>query len=494
MRVLIFDDEDAIGRLIVKTATMAGFDATSVTDAASFAARLRTDSPNVVLLDLQLGETDGVAQLRMLADRKFPGSIVLMSGFDARVLATARGIGHSLGLKVVGVLEKPLRLAQLEQVLDRLMQATTPLTLDRLRCAIANDEMCLEFQPIVSRTPKKLQKLEALIRWDHPTLGRIPPGDFVPLAESDVATIDALTDWVLGAATESYQVLAELGITVPLSINMSAQNLRDLTLPDRVEKRLRAGNMPARHLQIEITESAAFADATRTMEILSRLRLKGVALSMDDFGTGYSSLKLLQQMPFSEIKIDRSFVTDLTTSKDSRAITKSIIDLATNMELTCVAEGVETEQVAAQLEQLGARNLQGYLVARPMPVESVATWLAFWDRSALPPLLKQAASAAYEPTAVSADALNLPVPSGHLIVERRSEGLRLPPRQLQVMQLLSEGLAVKEIARNLSLGTGTVKVHLSLAYSALGARNRIEAIIRAGPLLRPPGAPLGAAA
>jgi EAL domain-containing protein (putative c-di-GMP-specific phosphodiesterase class I)/DNA-binding NarL/FixJ family response regulator len=494
MRLLIFDDEDAIGRLIVKAATMAGFDAASVTDAATFAARLRTDPPNVVVLDLQLGDTDGVAQLRILAERKFPGSVVLMSGFDARVLATARGIGQSLGLKVVDMLEKPLRLAQLEQVLDRLNQVTTPLTLDRLRRAIANDEMCLEFQPIVSRTPKKLQKLEALIRWDHPTLGRIPPGDFIPLAESDVATIDALTDWVLGAATESYQVLAELGITVPLSINVSAQNLRDLTLPDRVEKRLRGGNMPARHLQIEITESAAFTDAVRTMEILSRLRLKGVALSMDDFGTGYSSLKLLQQMPFSELKIDRSFVTDLTTSKDSRAITKSIIDLAANMELTCVAEGVETEQVAAQLEQLGARNLQGYLVARPMPVESVPTWLAFWDRSSTAPRLGLGASATDEPTAAPTNARNVSAPAGRLTGERRPEGLHLPPRQLQVMQLLSEGLAVKEIARALSLGTGTVKVHLSLAYSALGARNRIEAIARAGPLLRPLGGLVGAAA
>jgi EAL domain-containing protein (putative c-di-GMP-specific phosphodiesterase class I) len=117
------------------------------------------------------------------------------------------------------------------------------------------------------------------------------------------------------------------------------------------------GGMPARHLCLELTESAVFKDAARSMEILSRVRLKGMQLSIDDFGTGYSSLKLLRQMPFSEIKIDRSLVNDVTTSRDSRAIVKSIIDLTANMEMGCVAEGVETEETAELLQQLGACDL-----------------------------------------------------------------------------------------------------------------------------------------
>ena len=166
----------------------------------------------------------------------------------------------------------------------------------------------------------------------------------------------------------------------PLAVNISAGNLHDLTLPDRLEQRLRAGAMPARHLCLEITESVAFKNAARTMDVLSRVRLKGMQLSLDDFGTGYSSLKMLRQMPFTEIKIDQSFVADATTSRDSRAIVKSIIDLAANMDMACVAEGVETEDTAALLEQLGVRDLQGYLIARPMPLAAVPAWLASWTQ------------------------------------------------------------------------------------------------------------------
>jgi EAL domain-containing protein (putative c-di-GMP-specific phosphodiesterase class I) len=380
MRVLIFDDDAAIGRLVARIATMLGMEAVAVTDAETFAQRLEADPPQVIVLDLQLGDTDGVEQLRLLAARQYSGALVLMSGFDARVLASARAVGQSLGLKVESVLEKPLHVADVEKVFERLQSAAQPLSAERLREAIANDELSLDFQPVVTRNPRALKKLEALVRWNHPVAGRIPPGAFVPVAEGDRATIDALTDWIVSAAVKAYQVLAEFGISVPLAVNISTQNLHDLTLPDRLERCLRAGGMPARHLCLEITESAAFEDVARTMDILSRLRLKGMALSIDDFGTGYSSLKMLRQMPFSEIKIDRSFVTDVTTSRDSRAIVKSIIDLAANMEMGCVAEGVETEATAALLEQLGVPTLQGYLIARPMPAAAVPAWLASWTQ------------------------------------------------------------------------------------------------------------------
>jgi len=302
------------------------------------------------------------------------------------VLGTARALGQSLGLTVEGVLEKPLRVADLEQLLEQVRSTSQSLSIERLLRAIADDELVLEFQPVVSRRPNVLNKLEVLVRWDHPVIGRLPPGAFLPLAEGDTPTIDALTEWVVGAAVDAYQGLVALGISVPLAVNISAGNLHDLTLPDRLEQRLRAGGMPARHLCLEITESVAFKNAACTMDILSRVRLKGMQLSLDDFGTGYSSLKMLRQMPFSEIKIDQSFVADVTASRDSRAIVKSIIDLAANMDMACVAEGVETEDTAALLEQLGVHDLQGYLIARPMPLSAVPAWLASWtqERSDIP--------------------------------------------------------------------------------------------------------------
>lgn len=469
-RVLVFDDDAAIGRLAVRVATMAGMEAVAVTDAAAFSERLDTFSPQVVLLDMQLGATDGVEQLRLLAERQYGGLLVLMSGFDARVLGTARVLGQNLGLKVEAMLEKPLRVAQLEDVLQRVDYVGQAPSTGRLLQGIANEELSLDFQPVVSRKPKTLKKLEALVRWDHPLIGRISPDTFLPIAESDTAVIDAMTDWIVSSAVEAYQILGQLGMTVPIAVNMSTQNLHDLTVPDRLEQRLRAGNMPPQHLSLEITESAAFKDAAVTMDILSRIRLKGMPLSIDDFGIGYSSLRMLRQMPFTEIKIDRSFVSDVTTSRDSRAIVKSIIDLATNMEMGCVAEGVEDEETAELLEQLGACDMQGFLIAQPMPIEAVPAWQAIWLRNGLP----LPRGGGVEPALVRGAEGFGAEPGGET---------RLSPRQLEVMQLLSEGCSVKEIARRLDLGMGTVKVHLSLAYSALGARNRIEAVVRAKGML-----------
>ncbi len=480
-RVLVFDDDAAVGRLAVRVATMAGMTALAVTDPVSFAQRLRTQPPQVVLLDLQLGETDGVEQLRLLAERQYGGMLVLMSGFDARVLGTARALGQSLGLKVEAVLQKPLRVAELEAVLRRVNAAGQSPSAERLLTAIANDELVLDFQPVVSRKPRLLKKLEALVRWEHPTSGRIPPADFLPMVESNTGVIDALTDWVVGAAVEAHQVLAELGVSVPIAVNMSTQNLHDLTVPDRLEQRLRAGGMPARHLCLEITESAAFKDASLTMDILSRVRLKGMQLSIDDFGTGYSSLKVLRQMPFTEIKIDRSFVGDATTSRDSRAIVKSIMDLAANMEMGCVAEGVETEETADLLETLGSCDMQGYLIARPMPVEAVPAWLATWMQGSKTAPRSQAPDAAVPVLAMADGAAEIgAAPPEHRPVE---DVPRLSPRQLQVMHLLSDGCSVQEIARRLDIGIRPVKVDLALAYTTLGARNRVEALIRAQGLL-----------
>jgi EAL domain-containing protein (putative c-di-GMP-specific phosphodiesterase class I)/CheY-like chemotaxis protein len=380
MHVLIFDDEVGIGRLVTRIATKLGMDSVAVTDTRAFEEHLRNDPPSVVLLDLQLGSTDGVAQMRLLADMRYDGALVLMSGFDTRVLTTARSVGQSLGLKVESVLQKPLRVAEVVQVLGHLRSAAQAFSTERLLAAIANDELVLDFQPIVSYKTKKLKKLEALVRWEHPTAGRISPDKFVPLAESDAVVIDALTDWVVGAAVRAHQELARLGVSVPIAVNISTRNLHDLTFPDRIEQQLRAGGVPPGHLCLEITESTAFRDPARTMGILSRIRLKGMNLSIDDFGTGFSSLKMLRQMPFCEIKIDRSFVTDATTSRDAWAIVKSIVDLAANMEMGCVAEGVETKESAELLERVGACNIQGYFIARPMPVAAIPAWQGNWTQ------------------------------------------------------------------------------------------------------------------
>ena len=188
-----------------------------------------------------------------------------------------------------------------------------------------------------------------------------------------------MVDWTFGAVAEAWQTLGRLGVATQVATRIFSQNLDDLELPERLEAQLQRAGMAAERLWLDVPESAAFHDTARVMATLGRLRLKGVQLAIDGFGTGYSSLKLLRQMPFCAIRIDRSFVADLTASRDSRAIVKSIIGLAANMEMESVAAGVETEATARLLEEFGVSALQGRLIAPPMPAEAVPGWLAVWQ-------------------------------------------------------------------------------------------------------------------
>jgi EAL domain-containing protein (putative c-di-GMP-specific phosphodiesterase class I)/ActR/RegA family two-component response regulator len=376
MRLLVFDDDEALGRLVARVADIAGLQATAVSEAEPFRQALRTEKPDVVVLDLQLGPTDGVEQVRYLADQDYRGSLVLMSGFDARVLETAGALARGLRLSVEAVLQKPVHVQELEQLLRKLrLRQPTP---DSLRAAIVHGQLVLEFQPVVTRQPRRLRLLESLVRWDHPELGRLNPAEFVAMAESDPAAIDALTDWVLQHAIAAWARLESAGVRVPFAVNVSSHNLLDQSLPDRVDGWLRQAGMPAEMLCLEVTEGAAFNDPNLTMAVLSRLRLKGVQVALDDFGTGYASLRLLRQMPFGVIKIDQSFVQDMLESRDSDTIVKCIVDLARNMDMESIAEGVESEAVALRLEQMQVSALQGHLIAPAMPVERVADWLRAW--------------------------------------------------------------------------------------------------------------------
>lgn len=375
MRALVLDDDPAIGRLVRAIADPVGFHTELTTDACEFRSSYKTGMPDVVVLDLQIGATDGVEQLRFLSREGYRNPLVLMSGFDDRVLATTEHLARSMGLRAVAALSKPLRAADLARVLEEIKLALEPVSENQVLDAVRNNELLLEYQPIVSRDRTTVRWLEALARWDHPRHGRLAPDRFVPIAERSVSIMDAFTDWVVGAAARQHRQLRVIGLGAPIAVNVSGKNLNDITFPDRLYQILQEEGVPAGEFCVELTETAAALDPAKTMDILARLRLKGIHVALDDFGTGYSSLKQLRQLPFSALKIDRSFIVDLATSRDSMVIVKSIIDLARNLELETVAEGVETEEVATRLAALGADGLQGYLIARPLPPSQLAGWL-----------------------------------------------------------------------------------------------------------------------
>ena len=334
-----------------------------------------TRRPDAVFLDLQLGETDGVEQLRFLSVKGYDSPLVLMSGYDCRVLATTEQLARKIGLKPIAALSKPVRADELRTVLRRIRQLALPLSEARLLEAIHGDELALEYQPIVSGDRTKVRWLEALVRWQHPDRGRLSPDLFIPIAERSTEVIGALTEWVVRAAAKQCGCLRAIGIRAPMAINVSGRNLHHIAFADLVDTCVRDAGVSPGDFSIELTETAAALDPVMTMDILTRLRLKGFHLELDDFGTGYSSLKQLRQLPFSALKVDRSFVADVVTSRDSFAIVKSTIDLAHNLELESVAEGVETEDIAQCLVNLGADALQGYLIAPPLPAEQLAAWL-----------------------------------------------------------------------------------------------------------------------
>lgn len=240
--------------------------------------------------------------------------------------------------------------------------------------ALSNGEVSVHYQPKIDLRTGSVVGAEALARWEHPRHGFVPPSFFVALAESS-GLIDRLTQCVIATVARQGSLLRHGEDAINIAVNVSAQNLANLDFPDQFEATCARHGYSCRDTTIELTESAT-QTVEHLLDTLTRLRLRGTRLSLDDFGTGYSSLVQLHQLPFSEMKIDRSFVIGMETSKDCRTIVRSIIDLAHNLDLEVIAEGVETAAALDQLRDFGCDLAQGYYIGRPMPLEAFQDWLA----------------------------------------------------------------------------------------------------------------------
>lgn len=372
--ILAIDDEPAFLDIIQKVAKSAGFLATTTTDPTVFCTMLVTQPPSVVLLDLQMPDCDGIELLHALAEAHCRAKIILMSGFDPRVLSLARGIGDDLGLEMGEPLQKPLRPAELRQVLSKIRSKTFLPDAIALQDALDNHQLELFYQPIVTLGSGRTTGFEALIRWRHPEFGIVMPYQFIPLAEK-TDLINPLTDRVLDLAAAQIADWRPLGIDPFVSVNVSAANIV-ADLPDRLVRLCTRHAIPPRQLRLELTETAAMGNPALMLEILTRVRLKGFQLAIDDFGTGYSSLVQLHRLPFTELKIDQSFVRDMSSSAEANLIVGTIISLGHSLHLELIAEGIETEDLMARLVSMGCETGQGYFFNRPMPANEVPAWLA----------------------------------------------------------------------------------------------------------------------
>ncbi len=243
-----------------------------------------------------------------------------------------------------------------------------------LRRAIDQEELVLHYQPKADVRTGSVCGAEVLCRWQHPRLGLLGPDRFIPAAE-ETGLIEPLTQYVLDHALAQSRLWHLAGWDMPISVNVGAQCLHDPTFPDQVARVLERHDRPVDVLTLEITESAIIADPHRATDVLLRLRELGVRLSIDDFGTGYSSIAYLRTMPVHEMKIDRSFTTNMRSDANSGAITRSLLGLAHNLELQVVAEGVEDEETWTALAALGCDIVQGYHLSKPLPADEFAAWL-----------------------------------------------------------------------------------------------------------------------
>lgn len=390
-RLLILDDDAMIGQTIRAIAESAGLVARFTSSHTEFFAELESWQPTHIALDLIMPEMDGVQVLGELAKRGCIASIIVTSGVGHRVLDAAGRSASEHGLSIAGVLSKPFSPSALRSMLGsqgpskpaaspaRPASASSEITAEELDVAIRGSQLFVAYQPKIICESGALAGFEALVRWTHPERGFIPPDRFIPLAESS-GLIDPLTDYVLERSLAWFcgNFLAaghgDSKHPITLSVNISAKTLADRGFVERALQSCQNIGLAPSRLIFELTETSAMEDPVASLDLLTRLRMKGFQLSIDDFGTGFSSMLQLARLPFSEIKVDKSFVMNAASSQESRVVIKSVVDLGRSMGLRSTAEGVEDAFSLEYLRHVGCDLAQGFHIGRPMEGDAALAW------------------------------------------------------------------------------------------------------------------------
>lgn len=384
--ICIIDDDQQTAEMLAEFVRLSGFESIAYTRAEDFFGHYeRCANTSALLLDLNMPEMDGIEVMRRLALLGDAPPLILISGYDKGVLHSAEYLAQAHSLKILASLTKPISFTELQNILAALANLTTStmaITLDRqpftltaedLEHAIATRQLTLHYQPQIDIRTGALTGLEALCRWQHPQHGLIFPDAFIPLAETNGLMSD-LTSLVIRLVVEQTALWKKSGFMAQVSVNISADNITSLTLPEQLSTMLKENRLDPAILTLEITESALMGELVTSLDILTRIRMKGIELSIDDFGTGYSSLSQLHRIPFTELKIDKSFVLKMARENEARAIVKTCIMLGHELNMLVVAEGVETAEIFELLKSMGCDIAQGYHIARPMPANNLLPW------------------------------------------------------------------------------------------------------------------------
>jgi len=337
--------------------------------------------PTTIFLDLELRDCDAVEALHALAARACKATVVLIGMADSRVLAATRKIGENKGLTMADCIAKPIDLDEVRTTLTHLRREDRRIQKDDIESALESEQFIAFYQPIVSIAESGgwvIDRLEALVRWHHPSLGIVMPDEFITQAEQ-CGLIGQLTEQVLKQTLQRMTEWQSAGFDLKCSINLPPSLVTDLEFPDRVAGAIAEHQIEPGRISLELTETATMQDESAAMDILTRLRVKGIGLSLDDFGTGYSSLTRLYQMPFEEMKIDRSLGMNVPRSREANTIVSSLIELAHNLGLKVCTEGVETRAGLDLLEVLNSDSCQGFFISRALPPAEICSFVEHWN-------------------------------------------------------------------------------------------------------------------
>lgn len=387
--LLLVDDDPFMLGMLSRMLRSMGYTMIGIAGSAAAALTLLSDGRtvvDVVICDLNMPDIDGLEFLCRLGESNFRGNVIVLSGEGPRIIHAVRKLLAARPLLILGALEKPAGRAALRVLLDRWQPMASPaaqvpqpaFTAAELFAAQRDEQWVLHFQPKVDLRTGALTGTEALVRWNHPEYGIVYPDSFIALAE-ECGVIDSLTDWVLRAALAQLARWHQDGLLIQMAVNVSMENLRAADFARKVKSLLQDSCLSPQWLTLEVTESRVMAMLAATLETLVRLRMQRCGLSIDDFGTGHSSLAQLRDVPFTELKIDRSFVMGARQNQLIRPMLEGSIGIAQRLGLHTVAEGVETEDDWTLLREIGCDIAQGYFVGRPMEGDRLGDWLADWQ-------------------------------------------------------------------------------------------------------------------